>query len=311
MISTRTRAILSLLGVFLLGVIAGGGVLALYLKGEVSDAQSMNDPKSFSGFIEERLRLSEAQRDSLRDELGLIYEDLAALRNASAETYNELIDTFARRVAPQLDPEQRKLLDRLEERLRRRLSRGAVRGTTRPSIVDSVDYETSTARTESTIPATPADTPSRGKSPDRPPITNRKPETPAATLPNQTAAAAVDSAARDMQNLETDAEGMPGGALVPNIDTLRTRLGLGPEQFRSIRRIIRETRQKTRGELGGLRGFPKLQKEALRRNLREMDLRIEALLNEQQRVEYRAHRERIYQRIRDNKLKLKEKRPRN
>src|SRR5688500_3507919 len=77
----------------------GGAVaIGLDLRGQMRDARSMNDPGSFRGYIEERLKLTEAQRDSLRDELGATYDDLAALRNATAEEYRELIDTFSHRV---------------------------------------------------------------------------------------------------------------------------------------------------------------------------------------------------------------------
>ena len=305
MISTRTRAILSLVGVFLLGAIAGGGALGLYLKGQISDSQSMNDPKSFSGFVEERLRLSEAQRDSLRDELGATYEDMAALRNATAEEYSELIDTLTHRVAPLLDPEQRKLLERLEQRMRKRLSRGVVRSALRPGIVDSVGDETSVPAPQSPPRVAMRDSAPKGSTPERPPLTSiPTPRAPVTPLPNRPDASAGDSAAREMP-IEDEDQPMSGNRFLPDVDTLRTRLGLSVEQLRSVRQIIRATREKTRTDLAGLRGFRRLQKEALRRNLREMDTQIEALLNDQQRVEYRAHRELINQRLRENRRREK------
>ena len=300
MISTRTRAILSLAGVFLLGVIAGGGALGLYLRGQMRDAQSMNDPAAFRGFIEERLRLTEAQRDSLRDELGETYEDLAALRGVTAEEYGELIDTFSTRVAPQLDPDQRQLLGRLEERMRRRFNRGAVREPGRRGSLDSLQLEIDPPQNTASSP--PAIDTTRGtisQVPTRDAAQVPRKGTPQISPPRKTIQSPGDSISLNSLDPEMG-EGKGPHIPVPHVDTLRRRLDLAPEQIESIRQIVRETRQKVRGDLEQLHGFRRLQKEALRRNLLYMDARIESILEPRQRVEYRALRKEAMKKLRSN-----------
>lgn len=301
MISTRTRAILSLAGVFLLGVIFGGGALGLYLRGQVRDSQSMNDPAAFRGFIEERLRLTEAQRDSLQDELGATYEDLAALRGATAEEYTELIDSFSTRVAPQLDPDQRQLLGRLEERMRKRFSRGAVRAPHKRGSLDSLEIpsETSALRPQ---PARSADTLQRAITKVQPRDVAQSPKraTPPIPDPLKPIMPSGDSIALNGVDLE-NTDGRLARIPLPNVDTLGRRLVLTTEQIGSIRKVVRETREKVRADQEQLRGFRRLQKEALRRNLLYMDARIEALLEPEQRVEYRAHRAELHRRFKPGK----------
>jgi hypothetical protein len=93
--------------------------------------------------------------------------------------------------------------------------------------------------------------------------------------------------------------------MLPEADSLRRRLALTPDQLSSIRQIVRETRLKTRAELKKLEGFRRLQKEALRRNLREMDQQIESLLDDRQRADYRTYRQERLGRLRDGKEKMK------
>lgn len=298
MISNRTRAIATLAGVFLLGMLAGGGALGLYLRGQMRDAQSMNDPAAFRGFIEQRLRLSQAQSDSLRDELGETYEDLASLRGAAAAEYGELIDTFSTRVAPQLDAEQRRLLGRLEAKMRKRFSHGAVRDTRRRGVLDSIDAGMlpqvgEPNPVDDTLSAQIPQVPTRDAvvPPKRVASPNIRPGRSILPAPDSTAPTVAAN----------DAAGSGGRFPLPNLDTLRGRLALSPEQIGTIGEIVSGTRQKVRADHGQLRGFRRLQKEALRRNLLYMDARIEALLDQQQRLEYRALRRDAFSKLRSEK----------
>lgn len=117
--TTRTKAIGGLTVVFLLGGICGALVVGLLLRDRARDAQSLRDRDGFVAFFERRLELTEAQRDSLRDELLSTYQQLAELRSSTSAEYNRLLDTLHAHIYPQLTGGQRALLTQEEERLRR------------------------------------------------------------------------------------------------------------------------------------------------------------------------------------------------
>lgn len=116
--TTRQKAILGLVGVFVAGGIIGAAIVGLVVRGNVQSARSLREREGFLRFVEHRLELTESQRDSLADELDSLYANLANLRKSASNELAELLDSFRVHVEPQLTPHQRELLKRQEEFMR-------------------------------------------------------------------------------------------------------------------------------------------------------------------------------------------------
>jgi hypothetical protein len=277
--SNRTKAILALSGVFLFGTLCGYLIMGIVVRDRVRESQSLRDRTGFEAYFADRLKLTEGQRDSLRDELEQTYDELAGLRRSTAEEYHELLDTLDRRIASQLSAEQRELLRREEQRFLRQVVPGPgprphppVRGS-------------ETGRPEETRPPPVAQ--GSGDS------TQKPHERPA---PNPRSSAIIDSSPAPAA--DPPAPGFKGFAQL-----LRDSVGLTPQQFREVQRIVKMTRQRVDEIASDSVGYPpRMKRAALGRNLREMDAGISSLLTDEQMVKYSAIRERFRKVIRQRAL---------
>ncbi len=123
--SNRIKAILGLVGVFLVGGLCGALVVGIVQRDRARETQELRDRDGFVGYFTRRLELTEAQRDSLRDELEATYHQIAALRATVSDQYNQALDSLRKRIYPQLNPEQRTLFAGEEAKFRRLMPREA------------------------------------------------------------------------------------------------------------------------------------------------------------------------------------------
>jgi hypothetical protein len=283
MATKRTRAILTLGGVFLVGAICGALALGAFVRGEVRSSQRLRDRGGFHEYFAEQLELTTAQRDSLQGELDWFYGELAGLRTAAAGDLHDLLDSLDRRLATRLSPEQVERLRATETRLRRQLP------AARPAAID--DGVESELQDE---PSTPrlTDTVVRKGSP-------ATPSTPKAEVPNTKAKS--DTTLADTTSTD------PDDVMTGLRDRLQERLHLSADQSARIREIITTTRRQIRRDVAESRGFPRMQMEIAGRRLREMDRLIVELLDDDQRTAYEPIREEMARRMRAKILKQSKK----
>jgi hypothetical protein len=286
MASKRTKAILTLGGVFLVGALCGALAIGAFVRGEVRSSERLRDRGGFREYFAEQLELTTAQRDSLQGELDWFYGELAGLRAAAAGDLHDLIDSLDRRLVTRLSPSQVARLRATESRLRRNLPAG------RPAPLEVSDVEEPSATVKA--PSSRADT------------TQKKPAMAAAPRsPATPAPIAGDSATVADTSVASD----PAEAMTGLRDRLKQRLGLSDEQSARLREIIVATRRQIRTDVEARQGYPRLQLEVAGRHLRDMDRRIVELLDESQRAAYAPIREEMSRRIREKILKQWKKRP--
>lgn len=116
--TTRTKAILGLSGFFVVGALIGAAVVGIIVRDRVREVRDLREHEGFLRFVERRLDLTVAQRDSLQGELDSLYAQLQRLRTTTARELSAVLDTFRTRVEPRLTPRQRELLQHQEEFLR-------------------------------------------------------------------------------------------------------------------------------------------------------------------------------------------------
>jgi hypothetical protein len=273
--SNRTKAILALGGVFLFGTLCGYLIMGIVVRDRVRESQSLRDRTGFEAYFADRLKLTEGQRDSLRDELEQTYDELAGLRRSTAEEYHELLDTLDRRIASQLSAEQRELLRREEQRFLRQVVPGPGPRPHPPVRGSEV------GRTEEPPPPPVA----QGSRDTAPKQNDRQ-------APNPRSTASIDS--NRAAPASSPAPGFNGFARL-----LRDSVGLTPQQFREVQRIVMMTRQRVDEIASDSLSYPpRMKRAALGRNLREMDAGISSLLTEEQMAKYSVIRERFRKAIR-------------
>lgn len=272
--TTRTKAIGGLTLVFLLGGICGALVLGVVLRDRVRDAQSLRDRDGFVEFFERRLELTEAQRDSLRDELLSTYQQLAELRSSASAEYNRLLDSLHAHIYPQLTGGQRALLTQEEERLRRMVSKE--RGPRMAAATH--EAARANARTPAQIPGPGRDTarvPAAAASAKTPAEAPRSPQVPVITsapMRTDTSMAAKPPSQVDrielppMSTSETDLlAGVEGdqkdGAMQPrkvklDLKEALRQAKLTRDQLAQIVAITRATNQEVRTLLANSQGVP-------------------------------------------------------
>ena len=276
MMTKRTKAILALSGVFVIGAICGALALGVFLRGEVRSAHRLRDRGGFSEYFAEQLELTRAQRDSLQGELDWFYGQFAGLRTAAEGEFHDLIDSLDRRLVAHLSPEQIDRLRRTEQKLRKQLA------ARRPKPL-----------TEAAPPPEPvlqADIDSNSATPEKKPL--------AATQSGRTRAATSRSVEVDSLRRADSAQPDPGPALNTFGRRLREHLGLSDDQAGSIRTIVASTRHQIRRDVRELSGFPRLQLEVAAKHLRRMDRDILEVLDAKQRIAYEPIRDDIAARIR-------------
>lgn len=269
MMTVRTKAILGLAGVFLAGGLLGIVVVGLVVRDRVQSARDLREREGFLHFVERRLDLSEAQRDSLQKELDELYARLAEVRHAAAEQLDAALDTFRLRVEPRLSPHQRELLNRQEEFLRRDLPRRA------------------------------------GRRPGPPPGNRLMPQAPMGTTPRVDR---VDSSLHGMRGPEkpqsrptsppqlrlpdrSDSTEAHGNVAPPHaidrlerlVIRLRREIGLTSEQESEIRAICAEGRKRMSEASQSFADRPYLRRSAYRRIINDTRHRGLSILTESQR----------------------------
>ena len=277
----RTKAILSLSGVFLLGALCGALAVGAFVRGEVRSSHRLRDRGGFKEYFADKLELTTAQRDSLQEDLDWFYEQFAGLRTAAAGEYHELLDSLDRRLVSHLSPEQIERLRSAEVRLRRHMPRpGPRHDIMAPESLD-----------EAPAPGTRSDS-----ARSRPAQGARD----AGTTPEPAATQLLDSASRDSAAVVAADPG-------PEMDRfgarLKERLKLSDAQLVSIREILGATRRQIRTDVRANRGYPRIQLEIAGRHLKTMDQRILEVLDESQRAAYGPVGEEIALRIRMQMIK--------
>jgi len=116
--TTRTKAVLGIVGVFVVGGICGALIFGLVVRERVREARNLREREGFSRFFFDKLQLSDSQNDSLRSVIDSAYRQLEQLRQESSQRYVAVIDTLRSRVYPQLTSEQRLLFEEQEQRMR-------------------------------------------------------------------------------------------------------------------------------------------------------------------------------------------------
>lgn len=277
----RTKAILSLGGVFLLGALCGALALGTFVRSEVRNASRLRDSAGFREYFNDQLELTTAQRDSLQSELDWFYGAIAGLRAAAAGEYHDLIDSLDSRIVGHLSADQIRRLRETEIRLRKHVESRRPRAEAKPQVKPDNGL---TAGTEAAPEAPESASP-------------WKPKTTAPITSQSNVRADTANAGASPDTDEPD----PGEEIFR--DGLKERLGLSKPQVMQIRSIVKSTRRAIRRDAQSLRTFPRLQLEAAMRHLREMDRDIDALLDEKQRAKYAPVREAIRSRMKSQLMK--------
>lgn len=285
--TTRTKAILGLTSVFLLGALIGAGALGLYVTTKVEERQSLRDPVRFREHFIDRLDLDNAQRDSVADELARTYEDLIDVRRTVDEEYQIIFDSLDRRIGPLLTGEQRSRLREQRNRfLQRRRRAVAPSGTPMPTRSDSHD------------PSSPGDSAIAGGAIDATSDEEHdalRSEEEASTASNDTkggiaaeGAGADDPSRRSEDSLDGD------GTVRPKlIEQIAQRLDLTPEQQNELESILRKSMKRAKTIRREFASNPDAMRRQLRINRMKTDRHIRNLLTEEQRPAYETLKERL------------------
>lgn len=279
--TNRAKAIASLSGVFLIGALCGALILGLVVRGRIRDVQRLRDRHGFEAFFVDRLKLTEAQRDSLQKELERTYDDLDALRRASAQQYGEVLDSFAHRVYPKLDSTQRTILRDEEQRLRQFLPRDVRRflGAPREPMMPPPGM-----RPETSFGGPPAGpenaAPRAGGGPQA-----------VRTQPGNGIVPTDSAALRPKSQAMQPASPRNGDG--PLLQRLRERLSLDDEQTTTVRDVLKQTRIKMRQDLQDYDGMPRLQVWAVRRDIHDLDRGITSVLRSDQMDDFMALRQEL------------------
>jgi hypothetical protein len=283
----RTKAIASLSGVFLLGALCGALVLGIIVRNRAIETERMREREGFEMFVVERLKLTEAQRDSLKDELEQTFAELDELRFTTANEYRALLDTLKQRISPQLNPEQRQMLSDMDLNFRRGFpgkrhgppphpplgfgpppeDRPMMNPVTPSTVVpgDTAKHSTGTTTTEAV------------KSEKH----NQSGETPA----NNTLENTSEGSGTNKPVLPTSRDS--AGVSARFAEQVRDAVVLNDAQFQQVRTIVVETRGRIANAQKEFASDPWNARKARNSSLREMNRRIVVLLNDEQRKKYR------------------------
>ena len=287
----RTKALLSLLGIFTLGALCGALAVGAFVRGEVRRAHRLSDRVGFREYFADELELTRAQRDSLQEELDVFYAQLADLRSAAAGDFHAIIDSLDARLVTYLSPEQVERLRRAETKLRRRMPA--------PRAASGVGEDLDRA----------SDAPQGARAQREPAATAPREASPAAAAkgrePSVTASVDTTGSARETRGDTVGASSIaPGEEIALGAqERLRTQLSLSDAQFARIQAIVASTRRAIRREVTERAGLPRMQLEAIGRNLRRMDAEILEVLEPEQRVAYEPIRRDIRKQTRSKLLK--------
>ncbi len=274
--TTRTKAILGLSGIFLLGLLCGGLGVGIFVRENVRDRERLRDAEGFREYFADRLSLSESQRDSLTSELQTAYEELADIRAMAESEYDLVFDTLASRINPVLSPDQRLRLeeqrlhllprDRISKRgraIRFRL-RSAPETDSSLAVPDEADWAMEDAMPE----GAPADVPKEKGGKD------------------SAAALKAESDATEFSGLpgpETSEEELP-----TFVEFLKTRLELDGEQTGELQHILRKAVRRNAWIRENFKDDRLQRTRRLRGSLAMLDRQLTEILTGSQRDLYRT-----------------------
>jgi hypothetical protein len=303
--TSKTKAILSLSSVFLLGGLCGALALGLFVRGQVREAQQLQNEEGFETYFADKLELSETQLDSLRDELDRAYADLEEFRVVAAQEYRDLLDSFSTRIYPSLSPEQRRLLAVHKQRLGDRLPRPNGR---RPRIgirTPSPMYDRNGSASDQKLADRRAEIPSVDSLPKGSPPSDTSPD--ADTHPPGELADATDTASPE----DTDQFDPGAGFSDPAVSLINESVTLSDEQKQEVQLIFDLARKKIRSQLWDLRGRPHMQRNAVSKTLLRMHRMIFTRLDIEQRKQFNVIRDDMYDRINEHLEQMIKRLPSN
>lgn len=257
--TVRTKAVLGILGVFVLGGVCGALVLGIVVRDRVRETRNLREREGFARFFFDKLQLSDAQNDSLRGVLDSTYRELEQLRVESSQRYAEVIDHMRSRVYPKLSPEQRVLFEEQEQRIR-----AMVPPPARPlrDMRNNAALRPPVPTSQPTIP------------------TPQSQQTPSAPLAALTTPQRPDTTPRmrgERRRADTTRPTGQGGTRSGTGE-----LGLNDSQKQQIRAILREQKGKMQEMMAG--DAPPMEKVRLRRQIRREGIdRVLNILTPEQR----------------------------
>lgn len=286
MMTTRQKAILGLAAVFVIGGIIGAAIVGLVVRENVQSARSLRERDGFLRFVEHRLELTEAQRDSLADELDSLYTNLASLRKSTSNELAALLDSFRVRVEPQLTPHQRELLKRQEEFMRHGLPpasdprmrpfarRGPPPGGGPPGEMDAPPPLLDD------VPPGRVDTGRHGTAPPRPyrSDTAAPPRVGSGQVELGVVPSEGDSLAAGLRRFQT------------KLERLREHVATTPQQNEAIRQIVEETLRRARIAREEFAGQPFILRRTMHRLMGEARRKVFDVLTPEQRRSVREMR---------------------
>ncbi|HVZ41754.1 MAG TPA: hypothetical protein VHI13_20905 [Candidatus Kapabacteria bacterium] len=286
--TTRTKAILSLGSVFLLGGICGALIFGMIVRNQVRESQTLRDSSGFVDYFARRLELTEAQRDSLRGELEHTYTQLAQLRASATEQYNEVLDSLRQHIYPHLNDRQQELFRDEEHKFRRYLPKDEMpRGLARNGQVPrSGDVATSVQPqprhdSPAVVQQAPANAPEK-----------REAAATSKTLPpiDPAQARTTDVDGLDLPDEPSQKAGQgtdrPSGHFVQE---LRERLKLTPDQQKRVVAILTGAGKDIRSIRADMNDTPVLMRTAIRERRQQMLRDIGILLTPEQREAFKEY----------------------
>ncbi len=255
------------------------------MRDRARETVGLRNREGFIRHFERRLNLSDAQRDSLKDELDGTYRQMAELREETSRRYNALIDTLAIRIMPALTKEQQELFREQESKFRRFLPKEKRGGPGR----DRPEYGDWSAAGEDS-PGADKPPPYRANGRNAPaPLQQKTDEMPARDRPLQR-----DRGAPSMLDSAVNADDPAAMPMLPpllgrGMQKAAQRLKLTQEQSASIAAIVAKGRARIKEMRVAQEGGAET-KDARRRQvaevMRAMDAEIVNLLTSAQREEW-------------------------
>lgn len=272
--TNRTKAIASLVGVFLLGLLCGGLALGLFVRDQVRERDQLKNPDGFREYFADQLSLSTAQRDSLQVELELAYQQMADIRFQVDREYREVLDTLSARLGPVLNSRQIKRLN--EEKKRLLPGAESADGEALSFPLDEIERRArAAARSSGNVARSGADSVQTA----REKLTDATGEEPG------TESAEYDEAdvypGDSVFSPQTNEEHLPG-----IVAFMKNNLDLDDAQTEQVETALRKAVRRNRWIRVNLQDKPMMRSRRLRMSFRLLDRQIAGVLNEEQRAIY-------------------------
>lgn len=271
--TNRTKAILGLSGVFLLGLICGALALGLVVRDRVQERSRLKNALGFRDYFVDELSLTEGQKDSLQAELERAYREMADIRDQVEIEYREVFDTLAQRMEPILTASQRTALAQQKERLLPKRPATEI-VTSNPPSIQEIDRRVASSKTSSS-PNTLQ--PNGGK---RDSTTADAKEQPAvADAPDHDAVPYDDdaSAGDSILTPETREENLPR-----IIRHMKKKLTLTDDQSTKIEDLLRKALRRNRWIRENFKDEPLVRGRRLRQSFRLLERQVAEQLTEEQ-----------------------------